>query len=171
MNSGLYRLLTVAANLALIALIAVTALGIFKAGELPPDERIPKVYPPDRAIEQSQAQSNELQTFAVVWQQLDVPKPVVNTAPVNTTPPPPPRPQDLSNRYKVRMVLFNAQEPNNSQCVIASAMGDTKGRIVTKGDVLDGYKITSIEVDGADAVVTLDDNGVPRKIRLQGPTQ
>ena len=53
----------------------------------------------------------------------------------------------------------------------SSVPGSGKDGRVTKGDVLDGYKITSIEVDGADAVVTLDDNGVPRKIRLQGPTQ
>ncbi|MCA8921873.1 MAG: hypothetical protein KDD82_08695 [Planctomycetes bacterium] len=171
MSSGLYRVLTALLNLGLIAAIVVVGLGIFRASEPPPGERVPHVNPPALAIEASQKQSNELQTFAIVWQQLDVPKPVVVQQPTNTTPVAPPRPQDLSTRYKVRMVLFNPDEPSNSQCVIANSMSGGKGRIVTKGDNLDGYAILSIEVDGADAVVTLDDNGVQRKIRLQGPSQ
>lgn len=171
MSSGLYRLLTALVNLGLVGAILIVGLGIFRASEPPPGERIPNVHPPALAIEPNQAQSNELQAFTQVWQQLDVPKPVVAPPPPNTNPAPPPRPQDLSSRYKVRFVLIDDDDPTKSQCSITSAMGGERGRTVEKGDKLDGYTILSIESEGGDAVVTLDDNGTPRKILLRGPTQ
>jgi hypothetical protein len=162
------RLLIAVTNLLIVALIALLGVRSFRGGATDPAEVPPTNFNPlEYDIPMSTGGQSSEREHRVTWLQFDRPEKVVIT-PVASLKLPPPRPQDLSDRYSLVMANYDPANESASSVILKGPSGP---KALGVGDKIDGFTIKSIKVAGRGdtrvASVTIINRGRETTIQLK----
>lgn len=173
MSAQHYRALILAANLLLVALVALLGVRTARGGSPPPSELPPKGFDPTRFAIESIGRVDPSDEFKVITAELDRPDPVAPPRPRVPSGPaqqPAPTVTGIKAMYSLVWVSYVPDDASKSSIILQDKQQQQVALAV--GDEIHGFKVVAIQIreEGRDervAVVTLSGGGKEETIELR----